>query len=72
MLEWYWAYSQILQHIERKENADEYIFIGDRTEEGGNDYPLSEVLKNRTDGKVHEVKDWQDTMEHLTNNKYWN
>ena len=64
--------SQILKHIERKENAEEYIFFGDRTEEGGNDYPLSEMLKNRTDGKVHEVKNWQDTYEYLTNNKYWN
>ena len=64
--------SQILKHIEQKENADEYIFFGDRTEEGGNDYPLSELLKNRSDGKVHEVKDWQDTYKYLTNNKYWN
>ena len=35
--------SQILKHIENIENfycPDEYIFIGDRTMEGGNDYPL--------------------------------
>ena len=64
--------SQILKHVEQKENAEEYIFFGDRTEEGGNDYPLSELLKNRIDGKVHGVSSWQDTMEYLTHNKYWN
>ena len=34
-------------------------------------FDKSQILKNRTDGKVHEVNDWQDTMEYLTNNKYW-
>ena len=33
--------SQILKHIE----ADEYIFIGDRTETGGNDYPLAKLME---------------------------
>ena len=63
--------SQILEHIEKIENADEYIFYGDRIEEGGNDYPLAQMLENRTDGKVHKVNDWQDTLEQLRNNKYW-
>jgi phosphomannomutase len=39
--------SQIFKHIEEIENfncPDEYIFIGDRTMEGGNDYPLAKVM----------------------------
>ena len=68
--------SQIMKHIEaeyKKRDVDdcEYIFYGDRTEEGGNDYPLAQLLEERTDGKVHQVEDWQDTMEQLQNNKYW-
>ena len=41
--------SQILKHIEEIENfncPDEYIFIGDRTMEGGNDYPLAVLMDN--------------------------
>jgi len=39
--------SQIFKHIEESENIycpDEYIFIGDRMEKGGNDYPLAQLL----------------------------
>ena len=41
--------SQILKHIEEIENfncPDEYIFIGDRTMEGGNDYQLALLMDN--------------------------
>ena len=33
--------SQVIDVIKEKENADKYIFIGDRTKPGGNDYPLA-------------------------------
>ena len=68
--------SQIMKHIDetyKKRNVDdcEYIFYGDRTEEGGNDYPLAQLLESRSDGRVHKVENWLDTMEQLQNNKYW-
>ena len=68
--------SQIMKHIDetyKKRNVDdcEYIFYGDRIEEGGNDYPLAQLLESRSDGRVHKVEDWQDTLEQLQNNKFW-
>ena len=68
--------SQIMKHIEetyKKRNVDdcEYIFYGDRTEEGGNDYPLAKLLEDKSNGRVHKVEDWQDTLEQLQNNKFW-
>ena len=39
--------SQELEHIEDKEERycpEKYIFIGDRTMKGGNDYPLAELM----------------------------
>ena len=68
--------SQIMKHIDetyKKRNVDdcEYIFYGDRTEEGGNDYPLAQQLESRSDGRVHKVENWLDTMEQLQNNKFW-
>ena len=68
--------SQIMKHIDetyKKRNVDdcEYIFYGDRIEEGGNDYPLAQLLESRSDGRVHKVENWLDTMEQLQNNKFW-
>ena len=60
--------SQVLQHIEDRENADEYIFVGDRIEEGGNDYPLAHILENRKDGVVYKTTDWKETMKFLGEN----
>ena len=49
--------SQILKHIKQNINMDshtktladsfEYIFIGDRMEKGGNDYPLAQLLQTQ-------------------------
>jgi phosphomannomutase len=36
--------SQILEHIIKRNKADEYIFVGDKMREGGNDYPLAELM----------------------------
>jgi len=39
--------SQVLEHIEDKEERycpEKYIFIGDRTIKGGNDYPLAKLM----------------------------
>ena len=42
--------SQIIEHIEDIEEKycpDKYIFIGDRTMEGGNDYPLAKLMTGK-------------------------
>jgi len=42
--------SQVIEHIEDIEEKycpDKYIFIGDRTMEGGNDYPLAKLMTGK-------------------------
>ena len=66
--------SQILEHIEDENSIPfgepaEYIFIGDRTEESGNDYPLAELLtrKDRPYGYVYQTDGWEHTKRILEN-----
>ena len=52
--------SQVLEHIQNNFNNPsnpnvEYIFIGDRTMEGGNDYPLAKVMKEMDDCEVYQA-----------------
>ena len=57
--------SQILKHIQEKESADRYIFLGDRIEEGGNDYPLAKLM-GKTDGcRYYKVEDYKETRQIL-------
>ena len=60
--------SQILKHIEEIENfncPDEYIFIGDRTEEGGNDYPLAVLMDNTDNCDFYQIEDCKETQKIL-------
>ena len=60
--------SQIMEHIQKREpDAEEYIFIGDRTDEGGNDYPLYQLLtlKDRPYGYAYKTEGWEHTMKML-------
>ena len=48
--------SQVIYHVGKKSPGFKYIFIGDRTMKGGNDYPLARIMKKRTDDcKVHQA-----------------
>jgi len=44
---------------------DEIHFFGDKTLEGGNDWPLANKLKNYPNAKVYQVNDWRHTWELL-------
>ena len=60
--------SQIFEHIENKENfycPDEYIFIGDRTEKGGNDYPLAKLMNETDNCSTFQTDGWEHTMQIL-------
>ena len=48
--------SQILGDFDN--GSDRIIFFGDKTEPGGNDYPLANAIKYP--GKTYQVKDWKD------------
>jgi len=47
--------SQILFHIRTEHPSQYYIFIGDRTMEGGNDYPLAKKMNDRNDCSVFQA-----------------
>jgi len=58
--------SQILQYIMGEPPSIpkyeyEYIFMGDRTEEGGNDYPLANLMEKTDNCKVHQVDGYRKT-----------
>jgi phosphomannomutase len=61
-----WNKSQVLGHIkESTENVDEFIFIGDKTLEGGNDYPLAKLMKETDGCRVFQTTGPEQTMEIL-------
>ena len=57
--------SQILEHIEKKHPSGEIIFIGDGIENGGNDYPLAELMDNIEGCDWYHTKGWEHTMKIL-------
>ena len=62
--------SQVLKHIiEKESDSSEFIFLGDRIEEGGNDYPLAQLLshKDKPYGYAYKVDGWEHTKRMLEN-----
>jgi len=59
--------SQILDIIEQERlvQADEYVFIGDRTLEGGNDYPLAKLMSKTNNCSYHQTEGWKNTQQIL-------
>ena len=60
--------SQIFEHIEKIENIycpDEYHFLGDRTMEGGNDYPLAVLMDNTNNCDFHQTEGPENTQQIL-------
>ena len=60
--------SQILEHIENKEESfcpEKYIFVGDRTMEGGNDYPLARVMSDKSFREFYQTDGWEQTQKIL-------
>ena len=59
--------SQVLDVIEQTEiiKRSEYIFIGDRIEGGGNDYPLAELMDNIVNCDWHHTSGWEETKQIL-------
>ena len=61
--------SQVLNVIEQERLVppSEYIFIGDGIENGGNDYPLAELMDNTEICDWYHTKGWEHTKEILEN-----
>ena len=49
--------SQVIKEVKLNKNIPDakYIFIGDRTQPGGNDYPLTKVMNEMDDCKVYQA-----------------
>ena len=61
--------SQVLNVIEQERLVppNEYIFIGDGIKNGGNDYPLAELMDNTEICDWYHTKGWEHTKEILEN-----
>ena len=59
--------SQILDVIkqDRLVEPDEYIFIGDRTMKGGNDYPLAKLMEKTENCSYYQTEGWKETKQIL-------
>ena len=67
--------SQIFKHITdniiKKIHPDiynvdtEFIFVGDRTEKGGNDYPLAKLMNEVDNCSYYQTEGWKETQEIL-------
>ena len=66
--------SQVLEEVKKFYPNDRYIFIGDRTMEGGNDYPLAKIMNGKDNCTVFQAgapsaedgyKDTQNILEKL-------
>ena len=59
--------SQIFDVIkqDRLVEPSEYIFIGDRTEEGGNDYPLAKLMEETNNCSYYQTDSWKNTQQIL-------
>jgi len=57
--------SQVLEHIEKRHSKGELIFIGDGIQNGGNDYPLAELMDNTEICDWYHTKGWEHTKEIL-------
>ena len=58
--------SQVIYEIGKKSPGCKYIFVGDRIEGGGNDYPLARIMKKRPDDcEVYQTSGWKQTKQIL-------
>ena len=67
--------SQVLNEVKKFYSDEKYIFIGDRTMEGGNDYPLAKIMYDKENCSVYQAgepsaedgyKDTQRILEELS------
>jgi len=60
--------SQVIDVIKKREKADKYIFIGDRTMRGGNDFPLAYKMWEMDDCESYQTDDIDNTIKLLKEN----
>lgn len=56
---------QVIHHIKERHPNDKIIFLGDRTEKGGNDYELAETMRKMENCEVVAVNSPEDVLKYL-------
>ena len=56
---------QIIHHVRETHPNDKIIFLGDRTEKGGNDYGLAEEMRKMDNCEVIAVNSPDDVLKYL-------
>ena len=66
--------SQVLERVfdfhefpDEDELTNEYIFIGDGIENGGNDFPLAQLMDKKDNCSTFQIDGWEHTMQILEN-----
>ena len=57
--------SQAIKYLKNVEERSNFIFVGDRTEPGGNDYAIVREIDDHEDSYWFRVESWEDTRELL-------
>ena len=61
--------SQAIKYLYTESPDANFIFVGDRTEPGGNDYALVAELEEHEDSLWFKVEDWKDTQQLIRENE---
>ena len=61
--------SQVIDYLSSLEPAATYVFVGDKTDLGGNDYAIVEKLQDVEGSAWFKVGDWRDTQELINSNE---
>jgi phosphomannomutase len=55
--------SQVIKYLSSMEPASSYVFVGDRTDPGGNDYAIVQAVEKLEGSKWFKVNSWEDTRD---------
>ena len=61
--------SQAIKYLYTEQPDTNFIFVGDRTEPGGNDHALVAELEEHEDSMWFKVEDWKDTQQLIRENE---
>ena len=61
--------SQAIKYLNFEDNTAEFVFVGDRTEPGGNDHALVEELDEHENSSWFRVESWEDTRQLIRENE---
>jgi phosphomannomutase len=61
--------SQAVKYLYTEQPDANFIFVGDRTEPGGNDHAIVEELEEHEDSLWFKVEDWEDTQQLIRENE---